>query len=57
MIKLEKSDFKIKSIKAKRNEEKIKMALDELYHAAKNKNKNLLDLSVKAAKEGYHWGN
>ena len=42
---------RLKSVKAKRNEEKIKMALDELYHAAKNKNKNLLDLSVKAAKE------
>ena len=42
---------RLKAIKAKRNEEKIKMVLDELYHAAKNKNKNLLDLSVKAAKE------
>ena len=42
---------RLKAIKATRNEEKIKMVLDELYHAAKNKNKNLLDLSVKAAKE------
>ena len=43
--------LRLLSTKKERNEEKVKKILQELYQAAKNKNKNLLDLSVKAAKQ------
>ena len=42
---------RINKLKAKRNSEKVKKALDELRNAAKNKNKNLLALAIDAAKE------
>ena len=42
---------KIKKLKKSRNELNVQNILNEIYDAAKNKNKNLLDLSVKAAKE------
>ena len=41
---------RLSTLKNERNEVKVKKILEELYQAAKNKNKNLLDLSVKAAK-------
>ncbi len=41
---------RLSTLKNERNEGKVKKILEELYQAAKNKNKNLLDLSVKAAK-------
>ena len=42
---------RINKLKAKRNSEKVKKALDKLRNAAKNKNKNLLALAIDAAKE------
>ena len=41
---------RLSTLKNERNEEKVKKILEEIYQAAKNKNKNLLDLSVRAAK-------
>ena len=41
---------RLSTLKNERNEKKVKKILEELYQAAKNKNKNLLDLSVRAAK-------
>jgi methylmalonyl-CoA mutase len=42
---------RLNAIKSKRNNKKVDEILNELYKAAKNNNKNLLDLSVQAAKE------
>jgi len=42
---------RINKLKAKRNSEKVKKALDKLRNSAKNKNKNLLALAIDAAKE------
>jgi methylmalonyl-CoA mutase len=42
---------RLNTIKSKRNNKKVDEILNELYKAAKNNNKNLLDLSVQAAKE------
>ena len=42
---------KIKKLKKSRNELNVQNILNEIYDAAKNKNKNLLDLAVKAARE------
>ena len=42
---------KLKHIKEKRNEKLVKLALENITKAAKNNNKNLLELAVKAAKE------
>ena len=42
---------RLNAIKSKRNNKKDDEILNELYKAAKNNNKNLLDLSVQAAKE------
>jgi len=42
---------KIDNLKKLRNELNVQNSLNEIYDAAKNKNKNLLDLAVKAARE------
>ena len=42
---------RLNTIKSKRNNKKVDEIFNELYKAAKNNNKNLLDLSVQAAKE------
>ncbi len=42
---------RLNAIKSKRNNKKVDEILNELYKAAKNNKKNLLDLSVQAAKE------
>ena len=50
--KVQKSQIeKIKKIKNNRDAKKVKIALDNITKACANKNKNLLDLCVKAAKE------
>ena len=40
----------LKKIKEKRNEKKVKLALDKITDACKNKTGNLLDLAIKAGK-------
>ena len=40
---------KLNSIKAKRNNAEVKVLLDKLQDAARNKNKNLLEISIEAA--------